>query len=74
MVNYDRKHIYSTGVIYDRHLRSSKYVYNTGHCTVDLFFLTSLDQLLFVQKKIFSFFTKQPILITWSTVLSLPLQ
>ncbi len=29
--NYDRKHIYSTGVIYDRHLRSSKYVYNTGH-------------------------------------------
>jgi hypothetical protein len=27
VVNY----IYSTGVIYDRHLRSSKYVYNTGH-------------------------------------------
>ncbi len=25
------KHIYSTGVIYDHHLRSSKYVYNTGH-------------------------------------------
>ncbi len=25
------KHIYSTGVIYDRHLRSSKYVYNTGN-------------------------------------------
>ncbi len=24
-------HIYSTGIIYDRHLRSSKYVYNTGH-------------------------------------------
>ncbi len=24
-------HIYSTGVIYDHHLRSSKYVYNTGH-------------------------------------------
>jgi hypothetical protein len=23
--------VYSTGVIYDRHLRSSKYVYNTGH-------------------------------------------
>ncbi len=27
VVNYDRKHIYSTGIIYDRHLRSSKYVY-----------------------------------------------
>ncbi len=25
------KHIYSTGVIYDHHLWSSKYVYNTGH-------------------------------------------
>ncbi len=25
------KHIYSTGVIYDCHLRSSKYLYNTGH-------------------------------------------
>jgi len=25
------KHIYSTGVIYDRHLQSSKYFYNTGH-------------------------------------------
>jgi hypothetical protein len=24
-------HIYSTGIIYDRHLRSSKYVYNMGH-------------------------------------------
>ncbi len=23
--------VYSTGVIYDRHLQSSKYVYNTGH-------------------------------------------
>ncbi len=31
--NYNRKHIYSTGLIYDRHLRSSKYVYNTGHWT-----------------------------------------
>jgi len=25
------KHIYSTGVIYDHHLRSSRYFYNTGH-------------------------------------------
>jgi hypothetical protein len=25
------KHIYSTGIIYDRHLWSSKYFYNTGH-------------------------------------------
>ncbi len=25
------KHIYSTAVIYNRHLRSSKYFYNTGH-------------------------------------------
>jgi hypothetical protein len=23
--------VYSTGIIYNRHLRSSKYVYNTGH-------------------------------------------
>jgi len=25
------KQIYSTGIIYDRHLRASKYFYNTGH-------------------------------------------
>ncbi len=25
------KHIYSTGIIYDRRLRSSEYFYNTGH-------------------------------------------
>ncbi len=25
------KHTYSAGVIYDRHLQSSKYFYNTGH-------------------------------------------
>ncbi len=25
------KHIYSTGIIYDRHLWSSKYFSNTGH-------------------------------------------
>jgi hypothetical protein len=25
------KHIYGTGIIYDRHLRSSKYIYNTGN-------------------------------------------
>jgi hypothetical protein len=25
------KHIYSTGIIDDCHLRSSKYFYNTGH-------------------------------------------
>jgi len=29
------KHIYSTGIFYDRHLRSSKYFYNTGHRTTD---------------------------------------
>jgi len=29
------KHIYSTGVIYDCHLRSSKYFYNTGHSSVN---------------------------------------
>jgi hypothetical protein len=33
VINYDHKHIYSTGIIYNRHLRSSKYVYNTGHWT-----------------------------------------
>ncbi len=25
------KHIYGTGIIYDHHLRLSKYFYNTGH-------------------------------------------
>jgi len=29
------KHIYSTGIIYDCRLRSSKYNYNTGHCLVN---------------------------------------
>ncbi len=38
--------------------------------TVDLLVLTSLDQLLFVLKKYFPQFTKQPILIRRSTVLS----
>jgi hypothetical protein len=29
------KHIYNTGVNYNRHLRSSKYFYSTGHwCTL----------------------------------------
>jgi len=28
------KHIYSTGIIYDHHLQSSKYFYNTGHWTM----------------------------------------
>ncbi len=28
------KHIYSTGVIYNRNLRSSKYFFNTGHCII----------------------------------------
>jgi hypothetical protein len=26
------KNIYSTGIIYDHHLQSSKYFYSTGHC------------------------------------------
>jgi hypothetical protein len=30
------KHIYSTDIIYDRHLWSSKYFYNTGHCTLNV--------------------------------------
>jgi hypothetical protein len=30
------KHIYSTGVIYDRHLQSSKYFYKAGHRTTIL--------------------------------------
>jgi hypothetical protein len=36
------KHIYSTGDIYDRHLQSSKYFYNTGHRISDgkNFFIT----------------------------------
>jgi hypothetical protein len=39
--------------------------------TVDLLVLTSLDQLLFVYKILFTFFTKQATLIRMSTVLSL---
>ncbi len=42
--------------------------------TVDLLVLTSLDQLLFILKILFTFFTKQPTLMGRSTVLSLPLQ
>jgi hypothetical protein len=30
------KHIYSTGIIYDHHLRLSKYFYSTGHWAVGL--------------------------------------
>ncbi len=40
--------------------------------TVDLLVLTTLDQLLFILKKLFKFFTKQAILMRRSTVLSLP--
>ncbi len=42
--------------------------------TVDLLGLTSLDQVLFTLKILFTFFTKQPILNRRSTVLSIPLQ
>jgi len=31
------KHIYSTGIIYDRHLQSSKYFYNTAHGKLEHF-------------------------------------
>jgi hypothetical protein len=41
---------------------------------VDLLVLTSLDQLIFILKILFTFDTKQAILIRRSTVLSLPLQ
>jgi hypothetical protein len=36
------KHIYSTGIIYERHLRSSKYFYNTGPCSTNS--LSFVDQ------------------------------
>ncbi len=42
--------------------------------TLGLLDLTSLDLLIFTLKKYFSVFTKQPILMRRSTVLSLPLQ
>ncbi len=42
--------------------------------TVDLLVLTSLDQLFFKLKKIFTIVTKQAALTGRSTVLSLPLQ
>ncbi len=42
--------------------------------TNDLFALTSLDQLLFVLKILFTYVTKQATLMRRSTVLSLPLQ
>jgi hypothetical protein len=41
---------------------------------IDLLVPTSLDQLLFILKLYFSFFTKQPLLMRRSTALSLPLQ
>jgi hypothetical protein len=43
-------------------------------CTVDLLVLISSDQLLSILKLYFLLFTKQPILVRWSIVLSLPLQ
>jgi len=42
--------------------------------TVNLLVLTSLDQLIFKLKILFTFFTKQATLMRRSTVLSLPLQ
>ncbi len=47
--------------------------YRRGGRTVDHLMLTCSDQLLFIPTKIF-FFTKQPILMWGSTVLSLPIQ
>jgi hypothetical protein len=43
-------------------------------CTVHLLVLTTLDQLLFILKALFTSFTKQATLMRRSTVLSLPLQ
>jgi hypothetical protein len=42
--------------------------------TVDLLVITSIDQLLSTLKKIFTFLTKQAILVRRPTVLRLPLQ
>ncbi len=42
--------------------------------TVDLHVPTGLNQLLFIEKIFFTFFTKQAILMRGSTVLNLPLQ
>ncbi len=42
--------------------------------TLDLLVQTSFDQVILMLKMLFTFFTKQAILIRGSTVLSLPLQ
>jgi hypothetical protein len=42
--------------------------------TIDLFVLSILEQLLFILKHFFFFFTKQPILMGQSTILRVPLQ
>ncbi len=42
--------------------------------TVDLLALTSSNQLFFIMKQYFSSFTKQPLLMWTSIVLSLPFQ
>ncbi len=41
----EAKHIYSKGVTYNRHLRSSKYVYSTENIT--LLFLQTLNALAY---------------------------
>ncbi len=43
------KHIYSTGVIDDRHLQSSKYFYNTGHILFGQFLSYKENEVLWTQ-------------------------
>jgi len=55
-------------------INAGKYYWSGRLSTVDLLIQTSLDQLLFILKILFTFFTKQSTLMRRSTVLSLPPQ
>jgi hypothetical protein len=61
-------------LIFARKVGAGKPYWRGRISTVDLFVLNSLDQLLFTLKLYLSIFTKQPIIMRRSTVLSLPLQ
>ncbi len=70
IVNYDRNKF-----IHLNHTQTrGKSYWRARLSTVDLFVLTSFDQLLFILKILFTFFTKQATLTRTSTVLSPPPQ
>jgi len=64
---FNDKYVYKC---YDNPGKSS---YRLRLSTVDLLALTSLDQLLFILKILFTFFTKQATLMRRSIVLNIPL-